>query len=147
MAPELLLGRGASPASDWYEIHRAHVLPRASHERPWEEWARSVVHCLQGRLAAVAREVPARLDEGWARGDHCIVPLWAGGDQLLARLAVGDVEGAERDWARAERAWSSRSFTPSRPRAFRLSLKRAPPPSRPAALGRQPSSFSIPCTL
>jgi len=86
-------------------------LPRASYERPWEEWARSVVRCLQGQLAAVAREVPARLDEGWARGDHCIVPLWAGGDQLLARLAVGDVEAAERDWARAERAWSSRSFT------------------------------------
>ncbi len=95
----------------FFEIHRAHVLPRASYERPWEEWARSVVRCLQGQLATVAREVPARLDEGWARGDHCIVPLWAGGDQLLARLAVGDVEAAERDWARAERAWSSRSFT------------------------------------
>jgi hypothetical protein len=37
--------------------------------------------------------------------------LWAGGDQLLARLAVGDVEAAERDWARAERAWTSRTFT------------------------------------
>jgi hypothetical protein len=64
----------------FFAIHQAHVLPRASYERPWEEWARTVVRCLQGELAPVAREVPARLDEGWARGDHCIVPLWAGGD-------------------------------------------------------------------
>jgi tetratricopeptide (TPR) repeat protein len=92
------------------EVHSGNVLPRASYERPWEEWARAVVLFLQGELGRVARDVPARLDEGWARGDHCIVPLWAGGDALLARFAVGDVAGAEHDWARAERAWSSRSF-------------------------------------
>lgn len=95
----------------FFQIHREHVLPRASYERPWEQWAQAVVRCLQGDLARVAREVPARLDEGWARGDHCIVPLWAGGDALLARLAVGDVAAAERDLARALRVWSSRSFT------------------------------------
>ena len=95
----------------FFQIHQEHVLPRASYERPWEEWGRAVVRCLQGDLARVAREVPARLDEGWARGDHCIVPLWAGGDTLLARLAVGDVAAAERDLTRALRVWSSRSFT------------------------------------
>jgi tetratricopeptide (TPR) repeat protein len=94
----------------FFEVHSGHVLPRASYERPWEEWARAVVLFLQGELGRVAREVPARLDEGWGRGDHCIVPLWAGGDALLARFAVGDIAGAEHDWARAERAWSSRSF-------------------------------------
>ena len=70
-----------------------------------------MVRCLLGELTAVARDVPARLDEGWSRGDHCIVPLWAGGDPLLARLAVGDVASAERDLRRAQRAWPSRSFS------------------------------------
>lgn len=93
------------------QIHREHVLPRTSYERPWAEWDRAMVQCMQGELGYVARQVPLRLEEGWARGDHCIVPLWAGGEPLLARVATGDLAGAEHDLLRAARDWSSRSFT------------------------------------
>jgi eukaryotic-like serine/threonine-protein kinase len=90
-------------------LHREHPLPTSFYDRPWGEWNRAVVRGYLGCFRELARELPARLDEAWARADLCIAPMWAA--QVLPRLAVEDLHDAERDLDRARNAWSAPTFT------------------------------------
>ena len=90
-------------------LYREHALPTSSYDRPWGEWNRAVVRGYLCHFSELARELPAQLDDAWARADLCIAPMWAA--QVLPRLAVEDLQGAERDLARARAAWSAPGFT------------------------------------
>ncbi|HMI91705.1 MAG TPA: hypothetical protein VK509_10105, partial [Polyangiales bacterium] len=90
-------------------LHREHPLPNSFYDRPWGEWNRAVVRGYLCHFSELARELPARLDEAWARADLCIAPMWAA--QVLPRLAVEDLRDAERDLERARSAWSAPTFT------------------------------------
>jgi tetratricopeptide (TPR) repeat protein len=91
-------------------MHRKHLLPAASYQLPWAEFNRAHVLCNLAEFAECARVIPARLDAARARGDVNILPMWAGGLPCLARLATGDVAGAEADLELACQAWSSREM-------------------------------------
>ena len=84
-------------------IHREHPLPTSYYDRPWGEWNRDVVRSYLGRFEEIARDLPGHLDEAQRRSDMCIYPVWA--SMVLPRLAVGEQDAAEEDFAHAFRRW------------------------------------------
>jgi len=93
------------------KLFREHASDAAYYNRAQAEMLSALVRVFRGELLQVARELPAHIDEAWARGDLCIVPMWAGAYSQIARLAVSDHVGAARGLARARAAWPDHAFT------------------------------------
>lgn len=81
--------------------------PNASYHRVLAQWHRAAIRVNLGRLAEVARELPDLLDTLFERGDYVTLPLCVGGLNALALVAVGAIDEAERQLARAATAWAS----------------------------------------
>lgn len=92
------------------QLH-AHPDPSISFLGPILEWGRQYALCLRGAYATVAQAMPPLLDEAWARDDLGVVPFLAGIPGTVARVAVEDLHGQQRDLQRAKDAWKSPSFS------------------------------------
>jgi hypothetical protein len=83
-----------------------HRPTNASYLRSMAETQRVSVRVQLGRFAEVSGELPGLLDTAFELGDFAVLPVLAGiGAQAL--IAVGALDEAERQLARASAAWSS----------------------------------------
>jgi hypothetical protein len=85
---------------------REHRPPNASYSRGMTEWARVNARMQLARPAEVARELPDLLDTAFELGDFAVLAMLAGMG-AGALIAVGALDEAERQLARASTAWSS----------------------------------------
>jgi hypothetical protein len=83
-----------------------HRPPNASYHRSMAEMNRVVARLQLGRLAEVARDLPGLLDTAYELGDFVVLSMFASGG-VMALIAVGALDEAERQLARASTAWSS----------------------------------------
>jgi hypothetical protein len=79
----------------------------ASYMRSMAEMNRVNVRAQLGRLAELAREHSGLLDTAFELGNFAVFPMLAGGGGVMALIAVGALDEAERQLARASAAWSS----------------------------------------
>jgi hypothetical protein len=84
-----------------------HRPPNASYVRSDAEAQRVNIRVQLGRFAEIARELPDLLDTAFELGDFAVLPTLAGGLSSYALIAVGAVDEAARQLARASTAWSS----------------------------------------
>ncbi|MFI5308973.1 MAG: hypothetical protein ACHQ53_16565, partial [Polyangiales bacterium] len=88
-------------------LSREHPGPNATYDRAMAEVHRVNIRVFLARFAEVARELPALCDDAWERGDFAVLPLLAGSGGASALIAVGALEEAHFQLARASAAWSA----------------------------------------
>ncbi|MFI5309279.1 MAG: hypothetical protein ACHQ53_18125, partial [Polyangiales bacterium] len=99
---------GALPDFDRFLVlSRERPGPNATYDRAMAELHRVNIRAGLARFAEVARELPALCDDARERGDAAVLPLLAGSAGALALIAVGALEEAQFQLARASAAWSA----------------------------------------
>jgi hypothetical protein len=106
-APEPDL-EGALAEFDTYLARRSALFQRDTwFDRANAQQERLGAMVLLGRLAEVARELPPLLDAAWEREAFTVLAGLASGLCTHALIAVGALDDAEREFARASVVWSS----------------------------------------